>query len=127
MNAQLKQIYRGKAEKNGSLIVNEMSVQQQENFYDCGLFAIAFAFHLAQGDEPSALNFDCKKLRQHLVECFEKEILSPFPMLVTRPSCCAKQIRNIIINNYLYQINLNLRTLTLLAVAFDNITCISKN
>ena len=99
MNAQLKQIYRGKAEKNGSLIVNEMSIQQQENFYDCGLFAIAFAFHLAQGDEPSALNFDCKKLRQHLVECFEKEILSPFPMLVTRPSCCAKQIRNIIINN----------------------------
>ena len=98
MNAQLKQIYRGKAEKNGSLIVNEMSVQQQENSYDCGLFAIAFAFHLAQGDEPSALNFDCKKLRQHLVECFEKEI-SPFPMLVTRPSCCAKQIRNIIINN----------------------------
>ena len=99
LNAQLKQIYRGIAEKNGYLIVNEMSVQQQENSYDCGLFAIAFAFHLAQGDEPSALNFDCKKLRQHLVECFEKEILSPFPMLVTRPSCCAKQIRNIIINN----------------------------
>ena len=63
LNAQLKQIYRGKAEKKGSLIVNEMSVQQQENFYDFGLFAIAFAFHLAQGDEPSALNFDCKKLR----------------------------------------------------------------
>ena len=58
LNAQLKQIYRGKAEKNGSLIVNEMSVQQQENSYDCGLFAIAFAFHLAQGDEQSALNFD---------------------------------------------------------------------
>ena len=89
----------GKAEKNGSLIVNEMSVQQQENSYDCGSFTIAFAFHLAQGDEQSALNFDCKKLRQHLVECFEKEILSPFPMLVTRPSCGAKQIRNIIINN----------------------------
>ena len=82
LNAQLKQIYRGKVEKNGSLIINEMSVQQQENSYDCGLFAIAFAFHLAQGDEPSALNFDCKKLRQHLVECFEKEVLSPFPMLV---------------------------------------------
>ena len=61
-------MYRGKAEKNGSLIVNEMSVQQLENFYDCGLFALAFAFHLAhllaQGDEPNALNFDCKKLRQ---------------------------------------------------------------
>ena len=51
LNAQLKQIYGGKAEKNGSLIVNEMSVQQQENSYDCGLFAIAFAFHLAQGDD----------------------------------------------------------------------------
>lgn len=98
LKTQLKLVYQGKADKNGSLIVNEMPVQQQENSYDCGLFAIAFAFHLAQGDEPSALNFDCQKMRQHLVACFENEVMSSFPMKVKGSSVCAKRIRNININ-----------------------------
>ena len=70
LKLQRKQLYY----RDGSLlIVQEIPVHQQENC-DCGVFAIAFAFHLAQGDDPSALNFDCTTMRQHLVKCFEKKL-----------------------------------------------------
>lgn len=97
LKMQLKQMYQV-AGKNGSLFVTEMPVQQQVNLTDCGIFSIVYAYHLAQGDEPSALDFDNKKLRQHLVKCFENEMLSPFPVItkhnIANPTLhCTKKIR----------------------------------
>ena len=63
-------------------------VQQQRGVTDCGLFAIAFAFHLASGNDVSTLMFDQKLMRKHLLNCFEKKKLLPFPCIsqtVLRP------------------------------------------
>ena len=54
-------------------------VQQQQESYDCGLFAIAWAYHLLVGDSLNTLTLDQQKLRRHLVRCFEKKKLSRFP------------------------------------------------
>ncbi len=94
LKVQLKQVYQ-LASKDSSLIVTQLQMQQV-NLTDCGVLSIAYAYHLALGDEPSALNFHYKELRRHLVECFEKELLSPFPQLQEQSSLpCAKKYRKI--------------------------------
>ena len=55
-------------------------VQQQKGIADCGLFAVAFAVHLAFGDDVSRLTFDQFKIRQHLIKCFQKKEMQPFPL-----------------------------------------------
>ena len=46
---------------------------------DCGIFAIAYAIDLLQGHDPSKLIYDQSKMREHLIDCFEKELIQPFP------------------------------------------------
>ena len=53
--------------------------QKQKGSKDCGLFSIAFATALAFGSHPSKLKFDQLKMRQYLVNCFNKEHMVPFP------------------------------------------------
>ena len=50
---------------------------------DCGHFAIAFAVHLAFGEDVSRLTFDQSQMRQHLVKCFQKKETQPFPLTRT--------------------------------------------
>ena len=54
-------------------------MQQQEGALDCGLFSIATAYHMARGDGQQ--RFDQSLMRQHLMACFEKQALSPFPQV----------------------------------------------
>ena len=42
--------------------VNIAKVQQQKGVRDCGLFGIAFAYHLAAGDDPEKLPFHLSML-----------------------------------------------------------------
>ena len=51
--------------------VNVMSVQQQPNAIDCGLFAIAFATDLLYGNSPSNVSYEHEKMRQHLFICLQ--------------------------------------------------------
>lgn len=44
--------------KDGLLTITKVGVQQQKGMTDCGLFAIAFAYHSAQGDDVAKLEFD---------------------------------------------------------------------
>ena len=53
--------------------------QKQKGSKDCGLFSIAIATALAFGANPSKLKFDQLKMRKHLVNCFNKERMVPFP------------------------------------------------
>lgn len=55
------------------------SCQRQSNGYDCGVFAIAFAISLANGEDPTTRLYNQKKLRAHLVDCMASGILTPFP------------------------------------------------
>ena len=76
---QLAQIYEDFAE-NGLIAVRMEGVQQQIGGKDCGLFAIAFAYHLANGDDLSKLTFNQGLMRQHTFDCFEKKNMSPYPL-----------------------------------------------
>ena len=66
-------------------MVEQMPEQQQQNGKDCGLFAIAYAFHAALGDDVTIMHFDISKMRQHLIYCLDREELSPFPMEEDKP------------------------------------------
>ena len=46
---------------------------------DCGVFAIAHSIDILFGNNPSEIVHEQSKLRQHLVDCFEKGILTTFP------------------------------------------------
>ena len=61
------------------LEINVPTVQQQFGSCDCGLFAIAFMLHLAIGDDPQHILFEQSQTRSHLLKCFQKKKLEPFP------------------------------------------------
>ena len=53
--------------------------QIKQGRVDCGLFAIANAYELAAGNDPSDVSFDQGKMRKHLVQSLEKCRFEPFP------------------------------------------------
>ena len=57
------------------------SFQKQKGSTDCGLFAIASAYELARGNIHFnyKVSFDQSAMRKYLVDCLEKEKISPFP------------------------------------------------
>ena len=65
----------------GSLVALDIvSVQQQTNDSDCGVFAIAFATSLAFGTDPKHVTFDTCRMRPHLAACLKDKKLSTFPV-----------------------------------------------
>ena len=63
----------------GKLTITMSRCQKQTGNKDCGLFAIAFAVALVFNLNASQLKFRQEVMRAHLVDCFEKEIMTPFP------------------------------------------------
>ena len=54
---------------------------KQNNSIDCGLYAIAFVTsHCFRQKLCFELIFDSNKLRSHLLECFENNRISEFPL-----------------------------------------------
>ena len=54
-------------------------VQRQQDGYSCGLFALAFAFSIALGEDPCALRYRRDSMAEHLVWCLENHVVKPFP------------------------------------------------
>ena len=67
--------------KNDRILVEIMSVQQQTNTVDCGVYAIAYAVDIAHGKDPSMSAYDDKLMRDHLKHCLLLESFQPFPTL----------------------------------------------
>jgi len=63
----------------GSIVVQKMGVQMQD-YNDCGVLAIAFAWTLANNRRPENLTFDLSKLRAHLLHCLLGGKFSDFPL-----------------------------------------------
>lgn len=57
-----------------------VSVQQQNNGNDCGIFAIAFACYLANGRDPRQVTFDPSRMCPHLAECLRNGEMSNSPV-----------------------------------------------
>ena len=85
LEEQIAAVYANCCSKDGLLMITSVGVQQQKGMMDCGLFAITFAYHSAQGDNVSRLEFDQPRMRQHLLDCFQSEELKPFPMTTAKP------------------------------------------
>ncbi len=99
LQLQIVQLYKAAIppQVNG-LLVECTPVQQQEGKYDCGLFAVAFAYHLAVGDDIKTIQLQQHKIRNHLMKCFEKGRLSRFPRV--KREHCWKDLYNISIDVY---------------------------
>lgn len=59
------------------------SVQTQSSQTMCGLYAIAFAYDLCVGLDPSEQHYDESKMRYHLFKCLTEKSFSPFPKCYT--------------------------------------------
>ena len=56
------------------------SMQNQKDSSDSGLFAVAVAYSLFDGEDPSTLAYDQKMMRKHLAMCFQVRELARFPI-----------------------------------------------
>ncbi|XP_050711135.1 uncharacterized protein LOC126995543 [Eriocheir sinensis] len=54
-------------------------VQRQRDGYSCGLFALAFAFSIAHGQDPCRLHYVRARMASHLLSCLERGTVTPFP------------------------------------------------
>ena len=60
-------------------VLKMAEMSKQEGVNDCGVFAIATATSFAFGSDPVNIQQSC--MREHLLNCFEKGTMSPFPLL----------------------------------------------
>ena len=71
---------RGTPPKRSDVIkVLFTDVSWQPNPNDCGLYAIANAVCDALGIDTTTQGYVTSEMRQHLISCFEKNEISPFP------------------------------------------------
>ena len=56
-----------------------MNVDGQLNLTDCGVYAIAYATHLAHGLDPTSSLWHHNKMRSHLLSCIEDGKITCFP------------------------------------------------
>ncbi|XP_035677372.1 polycystic kidney disease protein 1-like 2 [Branchiostoma floridae] len=85
LQIQLCQSYSGFADQETNVLaVLVPEVQHQWDAEDCGLFVIAWAVDIAEGQDVSKVVYDEMKMRSHLEMCFKEEKLRPFPRLTSR-------------------------------------------
>ena len=66
--------------------VTVMPIAKQSGCTDCGLYAIAIATAICYNVDPVTVVFAQDELRPHLLQCFEKKTLQPFPIKKNRKS-----------------------------------------
>jgi hypothetical protein len=81
--------------------------QRQSNGFDYGVFAIAFATSLANGEDRATRLYDPKKLRSQLVKCMAAKKLTLFPSLIIRKmrSTRLKRLRSTVFATILFSRN----------------------
>ena len=65
--------------KPKSFDITMVDCQQQSGVHDCGLFAIAFATSLCFGKDPTHIQYDQGKMREHLSNSISQKKMSEFP------------------------------------------------
>ena len=68
-----------------NMVIEWPSMAQQIGTADCGLFALAVAISLCNGDDPGTQAYDQSVMREHLALCFECGELAAFPV---KTLCC---------------------------------------
>ena len=76
MEIQIARVYGETSNTIESILINMASCPEADWFHEQWCVALAFAYHFANGDTVSTLNFDEEK---HLLTCLAKNLFSPFP------------------------------------------------
>ncbi len=76
-----------------SFCVRHIDVQRQNGSSECGLFAIAFAYTLCLGLDPSTIRYDQAQMRTHYEACINDEEFEMFPTLPYHHRQAARQNR----------------------------------
>ena len=58
----------------------QIKCYEQVGSTDCGLFAIACALDISNGNNVYDLVYDQTKMREHLIACFELRKITKFPL-----------------------------------------------
>ena len=72
--------------KEAKLVLEVMDVDLQVNGDDCGLHAIATAYELRAGNDPTGITRQHDQLWSDLQACLEKQVMKPFPKKAQRSS-----------------------------------------
>ena len=59
--------------------VKVKNVARQVGSQDCALYAIAVMTSLSYNEDPTIIKYLQEEMRDHLIKCFEKKELIPFP------------------------------------------------
>ena len=62
-----------------TIVIQQPRMQQQTGGSDCGLFAVATATAICNGQKPETIRFDQTQMRQHLLKSLDEKLLLPFP------------------------------------------------
>ena len=62
----------------------QIKCYEQVGSTDCGLFAIAYAVDILNGNNVYDLIYDQNKMREHLIACFEQRKITTFPLYEKR-------------------------------------------
>ena len=75
----LNALYRNfKDTSSGKLTLSFLPVQKQEDGFNCGAIAIAYAAEILDGKSPIDARFDVPAMRNHLISCLVERDLRPF-------------------------------------------------
>ncbi|KAI8513594.1 hypothetical protein Bbelb_079180 [Branchiostoma belcheri] len=84
LRSQLVRLYKNHASVDeGILPVTVICAQRQVGSGDCGLFAVANAVALAEGQCPTDIVFEQTKMRKHLDKSLAAKSLPMFPVITT--------------------------------------------
>ena len=64
----------------GAVKFNFVPIQKQKGGSECGLFAIAISTAICKGLDPIVVTFNQAAMRDHLIECFNSETMTLFPI-----------------------------------------------
>ena len=66
--------------QSSSIKMKVVNVAVQKGSTDCGLYAIAMMTSIAYKEDPTHVVYNQQDLRLHLKQCFDKGILTKFPV-----------------------------------------------
>ncbi len=73
------------------LVLQSVDTDPQQNGTDCGLHAIANAYELCAGNDPSTCAWKQNEMRDHLMRCLEAGEVRPFPKRRRQPKAVVQE------------------------------------
>ena len=74
------------------------SPQKQRNGADCGVFAIAFAVAICNGQNPEELIFQIPKMCRHLSDCLEDKQIRHFPANIRQHRQNIRRVEKVLVH-----------------------------